>query len=366
MLNNRYITPKAFKTFALLILCLFFFSSCGKRRPPLPPVERVAQRVEVNGKQIGDRVDLFWKMPARNADSGNTLQISRIDVYRLAERLDEPLTLTEAEFAARSTLIGTVPISASDFGLKEKYFSDKLQIAGQAARLRYAVRIVNSSGQKASFSNFFLIEPAANVAGSPADIKVTPTQNAIVINWTAPGVNLDGSSPANILGYNIYRTGDKTGAPVELLNPEPVSEPRFEDQNFTFGMVYRYFVRTVSLGRNAESVESFASETTEIKPLDLFKPAPPEALTVAAAPSVISIFFAFNLEPDVIGYRIFRSTDQSLDKGNWDRISEEPMESNTFQDKNVVSGVVYYYYAVAVDSAGNVSDPSEVVSETAP
>lgn len=365
MLNTCYIAVKAFKLFVPLCLMIALFSACGKRRPPLPPVERVVQRVEVNGKQIGDRIDLFWKMPARNAGAGNTLNISRIDIYRLAERLDEPLSLTESEFAARSTLIGSIQVTSADFGLKEKVFSDKLQIAGQAARLRYAVRFVNTDGQKASFSNFFLIEPAANVAGSPADVRVTASQTAVLLEWTAPRFNLDGSSPANIIGYNVYRVSDKTRTDVELLNPKPVSDGEFSDETFEFKSTYRYFIRTVSLGRNAESVESYGSETIEITPIDKFKPGPPEALTVAAAPSVISLFFAFNIEPDVVGYKVFRSTDPSLDKKEWKLVSEAIMESNTFQDKGVIPGVVYYYYTVAVDSAGNISDPSEVVSETA-
>ncbi len=366
MLNRCYIATKAFKQLILLLVLIIPFSSCGKRKPPLPPVERVVQRAEVNGRQIGDRVDLYWKMPARNVGPGNTLSINRVDVYRLAERLDEPLSLTEAEFAARSTLIGSIPISDSDFGLKEKVFSDKIQILGQAARLRYVVRFVNPAGQKAAFSNFFLIEPAANVAGSPADIRARATQDAVVVEWSAPGVNLDGSVPANIIGYNVYRTTDKPGAKVSLLNPKPVTQTRFEDRAFEFGTQYRYFVRTISLGRNAESVESYSSETAELTPVDVFKPRPPEALTIAASPSVISIFFAFNLEPDVIGYRIYRTTDPSMDKKRWEFVSEDVMEANTFQDKNVVPGVVYYYFAVAVDSAGNVSDPSDVISETAP
>jgi len=38
----------------------------------------------------------------------------------------------------------------------------------------------------------------------------------------------------------------------------------------------------------------------------------------------------------------------------------------SFQDDKVESGKKYYYYVIAVDTAGNVSQPSEVVSETAP
>jgi len=38
----------------------------------------------------------------------------------------------------------------------------------------------------------------------------------------------------------------------------------------------------------------------------------------------------------------------------------------TYQDDKVEPGKTYYYYIVAVDKAGNVSQPSEVGSEKAP
>ena len=89
-------------------LCLLPFcvalSACGKRRPPLPPVERVPQRTELlSGVQRGNQVVLSWPAPRRNAPSDSVQSIRRIDVYRVAERPDDPLPLTEEEFGARST-----------------------------------------------------------------------------------------------------------------------------------------------------------------------------------------------------------------------------------------------------------------------
>ncbi|MDH3492601.1 MAG: hypothetical protein OEM82_03560 [Acidobacteriota bacterium] len=329
----------------------------------MPPIERVKQRVEINGQQIGDRIDVYWQMPARNAGSGSTLRISRVDIYRLAEKLDDPLSLTEEEFSDRATLIGSLTIQDSDFGLSKKVFSDKLKIAGQAARLRYAVRFANEAGQKAAFSNFFVIEPAANVAISPSDVEASVSQTAVSIAWSAPALNLDGTSPANLIGYNIYRA--LASGPAVLLNKKPVTSTKFDDETFEFGKTFLYFVRAVSLGRNAESVESFSSETIAISPVDTFKPAPPEAVTIAAAPSEVSIFFAFNLEKDIAGYRVFRSTDPSIPKADWQPLTQDLLDVNTFQDQTVVRGVVYYYFVVAIDTAGNVSEPSEVVSDTA-
>ena len=49
-----------------------------------------------------------------------------------------------------------------------------------------------------------------------------------------------------------------------------------------------------------------------------------------------------------------------------DKLNSAPLTKTTFQDENVESGKKYYYYLTAVDQTGNVSPPSEVVSETVP
>src|SRR5258705_11952947 len=96
---------KAFWLCALAIGIAVTFG-CGKRRPPLPPVERVQQRTELlSGAQQGNEVILSWPAPRRNAPDSTVQSIRRVDVYRLAEKPGAPLPLTEEEFAARSTLI---------------------------------------------------------------------------------------------------------------------------------------------------------------------------------------------------------------------------------------------------------------------
>ncbi|HET6892144.1 MAG TPA: hypothetical protein VFH31_13660, partial [Pyrinomonadaceae bacterium] len=85
-----------------IALILFVFAGCGKRRPPLPPIERVQQRTEfLSGVQRGNQVILSWPAPLRNAPDKSVQSIRRIDVYRLAERPTAPLALTEEEFARR-------------------------------------------------------------------------------------------------------------------------------------------------------------------------------------------------------------------------------------------------------------------------
>jgi len=242
---------------------------------------------------------------------------------------------------------------------------DTLEFAGQAARLRYAIRFVNASGQKAGFSNALLIEPTSKVAAAPASLSAEPSQETVRLIWLPSRTNVDGSTPVSLLGYNVYRSqSDKE--PGKLLNQTPVGATTFEDEFFEFGKEYYYFVRAVSVGTQAEPVESGESNILKFRPIDTFAPGPPSAITVAAAPTTISIFFAVNPEKDVSGYKIYRTTDPLTPKPLWQLLTPTLLKTNTFQDMRVEAGKTYFYYLTATDNFGNVSELSEVVSETVP
>jgi hypothetical protein len=356
--------------FALCLVPFAFLNACGKRHPPLPPVERVPQRTELlSGVQRGNQVILSWPAPRRNASDESVQSIRRVDVYRLAEGVDDPLPLTEEEFSSRATLIGSVGEEQIARAPDALAYTDELTLS-EPVRLRYAVRYVNAAGQRASFSNFLLIEPAASVS-LPPNVAPNPEikESAINVRWETPESNVDGTRPANLLGYNVYRSAASQNEPAQTpLNTRPVNALSFADQTFKFGEEYVYVVRAVSLGTGGEPVESLNSNAVNVKPVDVFAPAAPTGLTAAAAPSPlrISVFFAANQERDVVGYNLYRSTDPDLPKENWTKLNREPLQRTTFQDEAVRSGQKYFYYAVAVDAAGNVSRPSEVQSETAP
>ena len=111
---------------ALLLPALLLFANCGKRRPPLPPIERVQQRTELlSGVQRGNQVILSWPAPRRNASDTSVQSIRRIDVYRLAEKPRAPLALTEEEFATRSTLIGSVTYDEIKSGNEVLTYTDR-------------------------------------------------------------------------------------------------------------------------------------------------------------------------------------------------------------------------------------------------
>jgi len=355
----------------LLGLCaLVMAPTCGKRRPPLPPLERVPQRTEaLTGIQRGNQVILIWPAPPRNAKEGSVQSIRRVDVYRVAEKPTAPLPLTEDQFSARSILIGSVPYDEIRKNGTNLTYTDTLELAGEPARLRYAIRYVNSAGQRAAYSNFFLMEPAAKVAEPPSVIKTGTemSETAITLTWAPPAKNIDGSTPVNLLGYNVYRTNAaQPEVEPKPLNPEPVTGTQYPDKKFKFGEKYIYFVRSVSLGTEAKQVESLDSNAIELSQPDTYKPAAPEGLQAQGAPGRMALFWAANSEPDLAGYVLYRSTDPYLSKDKWTKLTPTSYTKTTFTDEKVETGKTYYYYVVAVDNAGNTSNPSQVASETVP
>ncbi len=355
-----------------VLIGLLFVVGCGKRRPPLPPIERVQQRTELlSGAQQGNEVVLSWPAPRRNAPDSSVQSIRRIDVYRLAEKPGAPLALTEEEFSNRATLVGSVTFEQIQTAGDTLTYRDTLELAGQPTRLRYALRYVNASGQRAAFSNFLSIEPAVRIAQAPA-LSAQPViaEESIKLTWQPPPANIDGSTPVNLLGYNLYRTDEsETELGHQPINSALISGTEYADKTFQFGTDYRYTVRAVSLGTGGAQVESLNSNTISVSPRDVFPPAAPERPSIAApepASARLAIFFAANKESDIAGYNLYRSTDPDLPKQSWTRLNQTLLTRTTFQDDRVESGKTYYYYVTAVDKTGNVSPPSEVGSEKAP
>lgn len=313
---------------------------------------------------------LSWPAPQRNAPDSSVQSIRRIDVYRLAEKPGAPLALTEEQFAARSTVVGSVTFEQIQTAGDTLTYRDTLELAGQPTRLRYALRYINASGQRAAFSNFLTIEPAARIAQAPT-LSTEPklAEDAITIAWQPPAANIDGSTPVNLLGYNVYRMDESQTEPNQApINSALVSGTEYADKNFQFGNNYRYIVRSVSLGTGGGQVESLNSNAVPISARDIFPPAQPERPSIAPDPSFgrLAIFFAANKESDIAGYNLYRSTDPNLPKDQWTKLNQSLLTRTTYQDERVESGKTYYYYITAVDQAGNVSPASDVASEKVP
>lgn len=354
------------KAYFSVILLIVTVSGCGKIGDPLPPIPRaplVVDELAVN--QVGTQ--LVIRFPIIRPQRAQKLE--RIDVYRLIEPAGDPVGLPQEAFSLRSTIVTSIPVDKIPVNRSVIEYSDPLDLkAGPGdRRFRYAVRFVTANGAMADFSNYAAIIPLFNLALAPSEIRTRQTETEIEIFWEAPKGNEDGSSPVNLAGYNIYRRLAGADEAFIRLNPQPFNENRFSDRNFLFGSRYEYVVHAISalpaVAGETGTVESNRSEVLAYTPIDSFPPAPPLSVTIASINGIVSIFWPLNSEPDMAGYNIYRTDNESAPDDQWMKLTPQLHKTASFRDERVQVGKQYFYRITAVDVYGNESARSATVSE---
>ena len=345
----------------VLPLALCLLAACGKVGDPLPPIPKAPLIVnELAAVQQGTSIIISFPV----AKETRTDKLKRVDIYRLIEPLTAPPGITADDYATRAALIASLPEEQLPSNVSVVTYVDPIdfKVANDQTRYRYAVRLINRDDRPADLSNYASLTPFSTVAEPALGLQAKVAQSQVEITWQPPAANLNGSQPANVLGYNLYRRANKQ---LTKVNAEPLKEPRYVEKQFQFGTTYEYIVRTLSLPRVgaplSEVIESNESLPLTITPKDTFAPTAPTSITIASRGGLISLFWPANPEPDVVGYNIYRSEDEKV----WSKITARAITTITFSDKQVQIGKRYFYQITSFDNAGNESLHSETVSEVA-
>ncbi|MDA1315134.1 MAG: hypothetical protein O2968_17520 [Acidobacteria bacterium] len=92
--------------------------------------------------------------------------------------------------------------------------------------------------------------------------------------------------------------------------------------------------------------------TTAIGGPDIFPPTAPTGLSALGSDGNVSLDWADNAEPDLEGYRVFRSTTSGT---GYVPIGPPLVAVSDFQDDTVANGTTYFYIVTAVDMSNNES-----------
>jgi hypothetical protein len=345
---------------------------CGHIGPPIPPTRFTERTSLLSAVQRGAQILLTWPAPELNQAKSSRFYIERAEVYRLIERRNQEPVLDEDDYQQMAQVVGfldraSLEAQAKTFGSIQ--YSDPIDLSNPkelvAVRLRYAIRYVNKHGQQGAFSNTVAIEPVPTVAQAPTGLHVVrEDQDLILLAWDAPQANIDGTRPASVVGYNVYRHPAGRAFAQEPLNLEPITETTFADRKFKYQTNYVYTVRALSRGVTG-LIESADSQPLSFTPIDRFPPTTPDPVSIASANGVISLFWPTSPEPDVAGYNVYRAEAADAPDNSWVRLNAQPLTTVTFHDERVVIGKRYFYRVTAMDRFGNESKPSRVVSEVA-
>jgi fibronectin type 3 domain-containing protein len=208
----------------------------------------------------------------------------------------------------------------------------------------FGLKAVSAKGRDAGWSNLVTLQVIPPLA-VPAQLRPEAVPAGVRLTWT-------GHAP----GWRVFRLA--AGEKDYSLAAEPTA-PEWTDTATQYGTTYRYRVQAVAKSGTAEA-QSELSPEVEITPRDIFPPAVPAGLTAITGTNSIELAWERNTEPDLAGYRIYRSSGGAFEKVG------ESAEAPSFSDRKVEAGKTYRYAVSAFDKNGNESKRSEEVGAVAP
>ncbi len=344
----------------------FLTAGCAKTGDPQPPEVHIPKAsMDLTARQRADQVVLAVTRPTVNADGSAADTLAEVDVFRAVESdRHKAQTLSEDQFTRQSERILAIKADLFQNHLQGGMFVfvDPLLLADRneiyADGFRYAVRFLNKKRQSAGFSNQAFIAPIP-MPGPPTQLTYELKQDLIRLTWTPPNANVDGSRPARILGYNVYRSEDPQKFSSAPANKELLKTPEYEDRNFEFDKTYYYEVGLVGSLVNPYA-ESMPSEPLSVATRDVFPPGPPRYLNAVVEKGTAVLLWSAPEDRDVSGYRIYRQ-----EKGGPDRVLLQSglIVDLSYRDNKVQPGKVYEYSVTAVDTHGNEGSPAQSTVE---
>lgn len=206
---------------------------------------------------------------------------------------------------------------------------------------RYEVRAEDASGNASiPATTSFTVAPSA-----PTNLRVRG------VNETTVGLAWDASNDPRAT-YRVLRAPSRNGPFTAVSGALTALE--FRDPGLILGEEYFYVVQAEAV----DGTRSPSSNVVYVLPQDGPPTAPTGLVAVdTGAGGQISLAWAQNPEPDVVRYRVQRSTG-----GDWTTVGSTA--STTFLDGLLINGQTYRYRVIAVDEVGNLSAPSATASAT--
>jgi len=363
---NSVLHCPIFQLRLLSLFILLFYSACAKVGEPQPPIVYIPQpSVDLACRQISGQVALTVSFPSVNTNGTPVNDLKTVEVFRVdADAAQAVILITEENFLKIGTKI--LSISEADFPKYKRnnklIFSDPLpprDAVGLYSKARiYSVRFLNRKGQTAGFGNKVSLVPIP-VPLPPVLLPAVVTQDTVRLEWDPPAENFDGSKPARILGYNVYRSTDSQDLPETPLNQRPLQQPEYDDHDFEFDKSYTYAVSAVA-SEMSPFAESSPSKPLSIMPRDTFPPGIPMNLDAIAESSAIILLWTPPSESDIAGYRIYRNDGGTIPKR---LLNAELIKTFSYRDTTIQPGEKYFYSVTAVDIYDNESSAASVVAD---
>jgi fibronectin type 3 domain-containing protein/glucose/arabinose dehydrogenase len=256
------------------------------------------------------------------------------DIYRSESATGTFVKVNNAPVAASEFLDTTAPASATSY---------------------YKISAADNYGGESAPSAVVSAARGADATAPNVPTGVTGSSrlDGVLVNWVA---NTEG----DLAGYKVYRSTSIDGTYTALNGGTVLTNNTLLDTGTNESATYYYKVSSVDQAGNESAMSAYATGT-RVPPPDFVAPDAPTSISATGQLNGIKVTWAANTEPDLAGYRLYRSTTLN---GEYTLLtSGQLVLGQTFVDTSV--GIrTYYYKVVAIDNSGNTSAASASASAT--
>jgi hypothetical protein len=296
----------------------------GRRGPESPPVEafypdftaldapsQIAAVVEAG------KVSLTWQAPKNPHRAG----------WKIV-RAFNPETVGE--------VLNAKPVPGSSF---------RDETAKLGSSYWYQISAVNTRGEQGSpaISQGVLVK-GGKPPGAPTKLSAERGTGRIILTWNPPA--------EAVTGFQVERSAD--GKSWMIVSRVTTTEPRFDDA-YPRDASGRFLYRVISFGM--DDTPSAPSEVLAVPLPDTRPPQPPVVNAIDGSGGRVTIQFSSGGGAgDAAGFFILKSR-TPRDPGIVVNRDPLPAGATSFTDSDVEAGQLLFYQVVAVDAAGNRSEP---------
>ncbi len=259
---------------------------------------------------------------------------------------DKPTDLDLAGYRIYRSTISNFQLSSSTFlvELKNREYIDK----GLKSNVTYYYKVV-------AFDTSGNISIPSNEVFAIPQTTVSPPQNITIVALGPRSIKLSWQEVTHPdwYSYLIYRS---TYLSLGFVLIKEVRMPEFIDTGLLPETTYYYYITS----KDNYGCESYGSNVVFAKTLsvDITPPSSPTGLIFSPIDlTTIFIDWNDNSEIDISHYLVYRSTLSGFVPSENEFIAE--VSTSCYLDTNLNKNTRYYYRIFAVDTSGNVSEPSE-------
>jgi hypothetical protein len=233
------------------------------------------------------------------------------------------------------------PINFNPLNAEASQYLDTLTVAGP---YYYYVSAADIEGNEAHSDLIFVEVQDVIPPETPQNLLIRADTGRVYLNWKM-------NEEADLAGYHIYRTVNKDQKKnYVLLNAKPLKANEFSEKlpkNVKNKFFYFLVAADTSFNRSKPSFSVSAAMP------DVLAPEKPFIRNVSYSGSDILIEWLPNVDSDLAGYQIYRSdTSKKFTRQNVNMLGKSTFR---YTDRSNEANTDYFYYLVAMDSAGNSS-----------